>query len=319
MRNYAMILAGAVVVGCGGATEDVVRTADPGKRGLSVEDFPRVPELADGVYSYEQLRSAGDELFTTVSHVRRHRARASWWLTVRAVSSETQRMIDEIGRITDQPITHVDRLLRSRRPHRRELRVSTHRRVLRPPHLARHPRGERQPTESARTMRHRSSCRPSWSPSRRVLTIGGTEPSRFSFLGRAHTGGDLVVYLPDEKDPVHERGLPQPNLSRHALGLPIRVGRDDRTSPGDGCRHVCPWPRLRGIPAGLGGGTRDLPAGHDPVDDDRRPTTAADTRPTRPWQASISASLPPGACLQSQGERTVRRIYTELDGELRSP
>ena len=47
--------------------DDVLRTGDPYARGYTDADFPRVQELADGVFSYEQLRSAGDERFTTVS------------------------------------------------------------------------------------------------------------------------------------------------------------------------------------------------------------------------------------------------------------
>ncbi len=54
-----------LVAACG-ATESV-RTADPFRRGWTEADFPRVQELAPGVYSYEQLRAAGEELFTTVS------------------------------------------------------------------------------------------------------------------------------------------------------------------------------------------------------------------------------------------------------------
>ena len=46
---------------------ETIRTADPFARGYALDDFPRVQELAPNVYSYEQLRSAGDELFTTVS------------------------------------------------------------------------------------------------------------------------------------------------------------------------------------------------------------------------------------------------------------
>jgi hypothetical protein len=48
---------------------EIVRTGDPAKRGLSESDFPRIQKLASGIYSYEQLRSAGDERFTTVSLV----------------------------------------------------------------------------------------------------------------------------------------------------------------------------------------------------------------------------------------------------------
>ena len=85
---------------------DVMRTADPYARGYTDADFPRVQELAEGVYSYEQLRSAGEEKFTTVS---------MFVVTDEGVLvadgqgsvEETQRMLDHIAEITDQPITHV--------------------------------------------------------------------------------------------------------------------------------------------------------------------------------------------------------------------
>ena len=78
------------------AAQQVVRTGDPAKRGLSEANFPRVKKLADGVYSYEQLRSAGTELFTTVS---------LFVVTPAGVVvadgqgsvAETRRMIDEIA------------------------------------------------------------------------------------------------------------------------------------------------------------------------------------------------------------------------------
>ena len=44
-----------------------IRTADPYARGYTDTDFPRITELAPGVFAYEQLRSAGEERFTTVS------------------------------------------------------------------------------------------------------------------------------------------------------------------------------------------------------------------------------------------------------------
>ena len=76
--------------------EDVIRTADPYARGYTDEDFPRIQELAAGVYSYEQLRSAGEEKFTTVS---------MFVVTDEGVLvadgqgsvEETQRMIDHIA------------------------------------------------------------------------------------------------------------------------------------------------------------------------------------------------------------------------------
>lgn len=46
------------------AAESIVRTGNPYERGFTDADFPRVQLLADGVYSYEQLRSAGDSFFS---------------------------------------------------------------------------------------------------------------------------------------------------------------------------------------------------------------------------------------------------------------
>src|SRR5688572_32007639 len=86
--------------------QQIPRTGDPAKRGFTDADFPRVQKLADGVYSYEQLRSAGAEKFTTVS---------LFVVTPAGVLvadgqgslAETQRMVEEIRKITPQPITHV--------------------------------------------------------------------------------------------------------------------------------------------------------------------------------------------------------------------
>ena len=84
----------------------IVRTGDPEKRGYTDDDFPRVKELAEGVYSYEQLRSAGDEKFTTVS---------LFVVTDDGVlvadgqgsPEETKRLVDAVAELSDQPITHV--------------------------------------------------------------------------------------------------------------------------------------------------------------------------------------------------------------------
>lgn len=178
------------------ASPETVRTADPFARGYAVDDFPRVQELAPNVYSYEQLRSAGDELFTTVS---------LFVVTNEGVlvadgqgsPAETRRLIDTIARITDQPIAHV-------------VVASDH---------GDHTAGNSEFPTSARFYAHPTSraaleaaaAAPGRSPdappvvipdqiveSSRTLTLGGVEV-RILFLGRAHTGGDLVVHLPKER------------------------------------------------------------------------------------------------------------------------
>ena len=83
-----------------------IRTADPHARGYTDADFPRVQELAPGVYSYEQLRSAGDEKFTTVSLFV---VTGDGVLVADGQGSvaETQLLIDHIAAITDEPVRTV--------------------------------------------------------------------------------------------------------------------------------------------------------------------------------------------------------------------
>lgn len=178
------------------ADTPVLRTADPYKRGYTDQDFPRVQQLAEGVYTYEQLRSAGDEKFTTVS---------LFVVTPEGVLvadgqgsvEETRRMVEEIGRITPQPITHV---------------------VISSDH-GDHTAGNSAFPGSATFVAHPTSAatlrasaaqagrRPDAPPvvlptemvdSSRTLNLGGKE-IQILFLGRAHTGGDLMVYLPEDE------------------------------------------------------------------------------------------------------------------------
>ncbi len=201
-----------VLVGCSPPAEEpaapapapepeVVRTGDPTARGLSVSDFPRVKELAPNVYSYEQLRGVGgDEPFTTVS---------MFVVTDEGVlvadgqgnTEETKRMIDEIAKITEQPITHVvvcsdhgDHTSgNSEFPAEATFySSSTSKATL-----------ERSANNPNRRGRGDAPPPPIIVPTETVddqlaLTLGGTE-IQIHFLGRAHTGGDLHVYMPAEK------------------------------------------------------------------------------------------------------------------------
>lgn len=177
------------------AADELVRTANPFARGYTEEDFPRLRELADGVYSYEALRSAGDQRFTTVS---------MFVVTDEGVLvadgqgnvAETQRLIDHIASVTDQPITHV-------------VICSDH---------GDHTAGNSAFPANAEFIAHPTSAgaleaaaanpnRPADAPAvvlptrlvddREALDLGG-RTIEILFLGRAHTGGDLVVHLPEE-------------------------------------------------------------------------------------------------------------------------
>ncbi len=199
IRRPTVLLALLVAAACAPAVEPappIVRTANPYARGLTDADFPRVQELADGVYSYEQLRSAGDERFTTVS---------LFVVTPEGVLvadgqgsvEETARLVETIAGITDAAITHV-------------VVCSDH---------GDHTGGNAAFPAGATFYAHATSRavleasanrpdRPADGPAvvvpsevvdgTHTLTLGGVE-IQLLFLGRAHTGGDLSVYLPRQK------------------------------------------------------------------------------------------------------------------------
>ena len=212
MANYcwtAVLALGLIIGGCSAAeqegTEDasteaapdeLVRTADPYARGYTDDDFPRIRELATDVYSYEQLRSAGDERFTTVSMFV---VTSEGVLVADGQGSveETQRMIDHIAEITDQPITHVV-ICSDHGDHTGGNTTFPSDAVF----LA-HTASAATLTASANNPNRREGSLSVVLPTEIVddmttITLGGKE-IEILFLGRAHTGGDLSVHLPAEK------------------------------------------------------------------------------------------------------------------------
>ena len=163
------------------AGTQVLRTGDPYKRGYTDADFPRIRKLAPDVYSYEQLRSAGAEKFTTVSLFV---VTGAGVLVADGQGSvaETQRLIAEIAKITPRPITHV---------------------VIGSDH-GDHTAGNAAFPAGVKYYVHPTSHALLKIPGAEIvfeqtaINLGGTE-IQIRFLGRAHTGGDLSVYLPREK------------------------------------------------------------------------------------------------------------------------
>jgi cyclase len=175
---------------------ETIRTADPFARGLDHDDFPRVKELADGVYSYEQLRSAGEEWFTTVSLI----VVTSDGVVVadgQGNVEETQRLVDTIAEITEQPITHV--VIASDHGDHTAGNVA----FPGDASFIAHPTSAQVLQAAAERWDPESNAPPVVLPTDLVedaatLEMGGRE-IQILFKGRAHTGGDLVVYLPEER------------------------------------------------------------------------------------------------------------------------
>lgn len=166
---------------------EVVRTGDPQKRGLNEADFPRIQELASGVFTYEQLRSAGAEKFTTVSLIV---VTTAGVLVADGQGSpeETKRLVDEIAKLTNEPITHL---------------------VIGSDH-GDHTAGNGSFPKGIAILAHPTSKKaleamtppvplPTETVEKEKTFRLGDKEIRILFLGRAHTGGDLAVYLPREK------------------------------------------------------------------------------------------------------------------------
>jgi cyclase len=176
------------------AQPPVVRTADPVQRGFSAGDFPRTVKMSDNVYTYEDFH-AGDEKFTTTN---------MFVVTDAGVlvadgqgdPEATGGLVRAIAKITPRPIKYV--VICSDHGDHTGGNASFPADVTYLIH----------PTSKATLERQHATGRSAsgWKlpPGAEVVaakkTIAlGSEEIQVMFLGRAHTGGDLAVYLPRQK------------------------------------------------------------------------------------------------------------------------
>jgi cyclase len=155
-----------------------VRTAFPEKRGVKLTDFPRTIKLADNVYGYEDIRQPG---FTTVSLF----VVGSDGVLIadgQGSPDATKKMLGEIAKVTPKPIKwyivgsdHGDHTAGNAVLPKDIIYVVS-------------PFSKQQLKLAA----------PAMTGDRQVIDVGGIEVQAL-FLGRAHTGGDLLVHLPKQK------------------------------------------------------------------------------------------------------------------------
>lgn len=191
-RLTGLILAALFVVAP--AADAQPRTAFPEKRGHQLSEFPRVIELAENVYGYEEIRNPG---FTTVSLFV---VGADGVLIAdgQGNPAATQTMLDHIRKITPRPVRwyvvgsdHGDHTAGNS--------------VL-PKDITYivHPTSKAQMERDAANANRNPKAPPVVVPptamtgDKEVVDVGGIEV-QVLFLGRAHTGGDLHAYLPNEK------------------------------------------------------------------------------------------------------------------------
>jgi cyclase len=163
--------------------QPVARTADPVKRGLKDSDFPRTIKVTENVYTYEDFH-AGDEKFTTTN---------MFVVTDAGVlvadgqgnRAATKGLVDAIAKVTPKPITYV-------------VICSDH---------GDHTAGNASFPAGVRYLIHpasKSAMAANAPADAELVSDGkrfkiGAEDVEILFLGRAHTGGDLSVYLPRQK------------------------------------------------------------------------------------------------------------------------
>jgi glyoxylase-like metal-dependent hydrolase (beta-lactamase superfamily II) len=192
MKTIAALLVIALAslgAASGAIAAGVPQSGDIAKRGFTKADFPRWKELAPNVYAYEGLEfpDTAEIVVTTVSLI---------VITPDGVVvvdgqgdlRQTQEMIDTIKAWTPQPIRyvvvasdHIDHVggnaaFKAAYPDVVFMSSPVSQRNL--------AKNANPPTETV--------------ADKRVITLGGTEIQVLS-IGRGHTGGDLVAYLPESK------------------------------------------------------------------------------------------------------------------------
>lgn len=176
------------------------RTAYPEQRGVSLADFPRVVQLADNVYGYEEIRQPG---FTTVSMF--VVGRDGVLLADGQGSPEaTQKLVHAIARVTKAPLKWY--VVGSDHGDHTAGNSVLPKEITYIVHATSRAQLERDAAAAAKApVRPDQAPRPvvivpptAMASDKETINLGDIEV-QVLFLGRAHTGGDLMVYVPGSK------------------------------------------------------------------------------------------------------------------------
>jgi glyoxylase-like metal-dependent hydrolase (beta-lactamase superfamily II) len=177
------------------ATADPIRTGDIAARGLTARDFPRITKLADRVFAYEQVDPT--KRIVTVNNLIVTGSRGVLVADGQGTAANTERLVADIRTITPQPIAYVV-IASEHGDHTGGNAAFPSSAVF----LA-SPASKANLEQQAARARGRANAAPAVVPSeavadRRVVSLGDIDVEVLS-LGRAHTGGDLAVYVPSER------------------------------------------------------------------------------------------------------------------------
>lgn len=287
-----------------------VRTADPAARGIPLSDFPRLVKLSKHVYGYEEIRQPG---FTTVSLIVLGRD-GVLIADAQGSAAATQTMLDRIRTITTLPIKwyvvgsdHGDHTAGN---HVLPNGITY---IVHPTSLAQLKR------DSAAATAARPVIVPPVAMTGNVQVIDvGTTAVEVRFLGRAHTGGDLMVHLPKEQI------------------LFMSEAYLNRVFPAMRSAYPTEWARTIDAALSLDRVKRFVP-GHGFIEKDKRSReelvafrdaiTSVIAEATRLKSLGLSAdeaakranwgAIGSWFLADQQGPVAVRRVWAEIDGQLR--
>jgi glyoxylase-like metal-dependent hydrolase (beta-lactamase superfamily II) len=187
LRALIVLLAAAASV----SAQAPIRTADISARGLSAADFPRLSALAEGVYAYEQVDPTKGNV--TVNNLIVITPSGIVVADGQGTIDNTRQLLADLAALSDRPVTHVvvasehgdhtggnaafpaSAIFYASAASTRRLRTQ-----------AEQPRRPGAPALIVPT---------TVVPQDRPLVLPGTDVE-VRFVGRAHTGGDLILYLP---------------------------------------------------------------------------------------------------------------------------
>ena len=201
MKRFSVLITVLATILAGFAlAQSKLQTGDANKRGLTDKDFPQLIKLADNVYAFSMLRGVtpgtNNERFTTNSLIV---VTTDGVLVADGQGSppETAQLVEHIKKLTSQPIKYY--VMGSEHGDHTGGNVSFPATTTFISHPAAKANLERQANAPNRAPTAPKIIVPTETVSdKRVLAMGKTEIQILN-LGRAHTGSDLVVYLPKEK------------------------------------------------------------------------------------------------------------------------
>ena len=228
--------------------------------------------------------------------------------------AETKGLVDAIRKVTPKPITTS-----SSRP-------TT---AITPPATPRFPAGVHYIIHpNSKAILDRQAARPTragaWKlpadaelvTDKKMIELGG-EQMQILFLGRAHTGGDLAVWLPREKILFLSEIFLNRVFPAMRSAYPSRMAEGARSRRGDEGRDLCPRSRLH----------RSGPVSREDCASITRRSTAVIAEATRLHAAGVPVDeaikqanwgdYGSWTLATSQAPIAIRKVYEELDGKLK--